>query len=69
MLIFSAELVFGPEIWSNQYDDHEDLPSHMGCPTNCANDTGAAELRGRVVFGVEAGEPLNTSAAIFLMEK
>jgi hypothetical protein len=41
----------------------------VACPTDRADDTGAAELRRRVVFGVEAGEPLDTGAAIFLVEK
>lgn len=38
-------------------------------PTDCANDARPAELVGRVVLGVERGEPLHTSAAILLVNE
>jgi hypothetical protein len=37
--------------------------------TDRADDAGAAELRGRMVLGVEAGEPLHTSAAELLVDE
>jgi hypothetical protein len=69
MLIFSAELVFGPGIHACQLTLRGEGSAHQSYRTDCANDTSSAELRGRVVLGVETGEPLDTSTTVFLVEQ